>query len=140
MRNIPNIKIELSYNKIERLTGLDDLAKIFFPGNRFHQEIFLAIFLELKYAPGEFLSSLSPICSKYGFSLRQLETVRSKMRRLGLIDHVCRFNKSYGYREGWVFSRHFLNSLLKLSNSLEEFKQNKGGNQEMKDRDVFRYI
>ncbi len=140
MKNIPSTKIELNRNKIDRINGLDDLARILFPGNRPHQKVFLAIFVELKYAPGEFLPSLLPLCDKYGFSPRRLETVRSKMRRMGLIDHVCRFNGNHGYREGWVFSRHFSNSLVKLSKSVEDFKQNTGKNQEMKDRDVFRYI
>jgi hypothetical protein len=140
VKNIPSTKVELSHNKIDRMNGLDDLARILFPAMRPHQEIFLAIFVELKYAPGEFLPSLLPLCDKYGFTPRRLETVRSKMRRMGLIDHVCRFNGSYGYREGWVFSRHFPNSLVKLAKSVEDFKQNKGENQEMKDKDVFRYL
>ena len=43
-------KVEISFNKIQRLQGLDDLARILFPNNKEHQKVFLAMFLELKYA------------------------------------------------------------------------------------------
>ena len=86
-----------------------------FPGNKNHQKVFLAIFIELKYDPREFLPYLSPLCEKYGFTPRLLETVRSKMRRMGIIDHVSRFNKAHGYREGWIFSNRFTRSLKRLS-------------------------
>ncbi|MCX5844161.1 MAG: hypothetical protein NT022_10525, partial [Deltaproteobacteria bacterium] len=85
VKNTPSTKIEISYNKIQRMNGLDDLARIIFPGNRNHQKVFLAIFIEIKYAPGEFLPTLLPLCKKYEFSPRMLETVRSKMRRMGII-------------------------------------------------------
>jgi hypothetical protein len=138
--NIPSTKIEISFNKIERLKGIDDLARVFFPANKNQQRIFLAIFIELKYAPDEFLPNLLPLCSKYGFTPRMLETVRSKMRRMGIIDHVCRFNKALGYREGWILSCRFSNSLNRLSKSIEEFKKNRDFLQERKDRDLFSYI
>ena len=140
MKNIPSTKIEISYNKIQRMNGLDDLARILFPGNRNHQKVFLAIFIELKYAPGEFLPTLLPLCEKYEFSPRLLETVRSKMRRMGIIDHVCRFNEATGYREGWIFSKRFSKVMLRLSESMEGFKQDKDLTQRQKDRDLFSYI
>lgn len=137
---MPSTKIEANYNKIERLKGLDDLAHIFFPGKRNHQSIFLAIFIELKYAPDEFLPSLIPLCDQYKFSPRMLETVRSKMRRLGIIDHVCRFNGAMGYREGWVFSKRFSKVMLRLSESLDSFKRDKNPIKRQKDEDSLRYI
>jgi hypothetical protein len=140
VKNIPSTKIEGSYNKIARLKGLDDLAQILFPGNPNHQRIFLAIFIELKYAPDEFLSSLLPLCDQYEFSPRMLETVRSKMRRLGIIDHVCRFNGTKGYREGWIFSKRFSKVMLRLSESMEGFKQGNGLVQRQKDEDSLRYV
>jgi len=140
VKNIPSTKIEISYNKIQRMNGLDDLARILFPGNRNHQKVFLAIFIELKYAPGEFLPTLLPLCEKYEFSPRLLETVRSKMRRMGIIDHVCRFNEATGYREGWIFSKRFSKVMLRLSESMEGFKQDKDLTQRQKDRDLFSYI
>jgi len=140
VKNIPSTKIELNCNKIARIQGLDELAKILFPGNRNHQRIFLAIFIELKYAKSEFLPSLLQLCDKYNFSPRMLETVRSKMRRMGLIDHVSRFNKRYGYREGWVFSRRFQRCLNRLADLFQNARLHKDDLQLRKDRDLFRYL
>ena len=140
MKNIPSTKIDFNCNKIDRIQGLDELAKILFPGNRNHQMVFLAIFIELKYAPAGYLATLAPLCHKYDISPRMLETVRSKMRRMGLIDHVSRFNKKYGYREGWVFSGRFDGTLKRLSTILADCKAHKNSLQERKDRDLFRYI
>lgn len=137
---MPSTKIELNHNKIARIQDLDELAIILFPGNRNHQKIFLVIFIELKFAPREFLPSLSPLCDKYKFTQRVLETVRSKMRRMGIIDHVSRFNKTYGYREGWVFSNRFSRSLTRLSELIQRFRDRKDSVQERKDRDLFMYL
>ena len=137
---MPNTKIEFNCNKIARILGLDELAQLLFPGNRSHQRVFLAIFIELKYAPGQFLPQLSSLCDRYGFSLRMLETVRSKMRRLGMIDHVSRFNKAHGYREGWVFSNRFSNALFRLAELSRDLKDKTDGHQEKKDRDLFIYV
>ena len=137
---MPSTKIELNHNKIARIQGLDELAEILFPGNRNHQKIFLTIFIELKYAPGEFLPNLTPLCEKYDFTPRMLETVRSKMRRMGLIDHVSRFNKAHGYREGWIFSNRFSRSLIHLTELIQGFKDRKDTLQERKDRDLFSYL
>lgn len=140
VKNIPSTKIEISYNKIERLKGLDELARILFPGNRNQQRIFLAIFIELKYASDQFLPSMTPLCDQYAFSLRMLETVRSKMRRMGIIDHVCRFNATTGYREGWVFSKRFSKAMVRISEAVESFREDKDPHQREKDRDLFRYV
>jgi len=133
-------KIELNCNKISRIRDPDELAQLLFPSNRNHQKIFLAVFIELKYAPDQFLPSLDHLCDQYSFTRRSLETVRAKMRRMGLIDHVSRFNRAHGYREGWIFSNRFCRTLKKLSRLLQEFKQQRGFNQERKDRDMFRYL
>jgi hypothetical protein len=140
VKNIPSTKIEFNYNKIVRIQGLDELSKIMFPGNKNHQKIFLAIFIELKYSPSQFSPCLLPLCSKYDFTPRMLETVRSKMRRMGIIDHVSRFNKAHGYREGWVFSNRICRSLERLEKLLQAFKIRKDTLQEKKDQDLFLYI
>lgn len=137
---MPSTKIDMNHNKISRIQALDELALILFPGNSNHQKIFLAIFIELKYAPQEFLPSLISLCDKYGFTTRMLETVRSKMRRMGVIDHVSRFNKAYGYREGWVFSNRFSRTLTRLCGVIQDFRERKDALQERKDRDLFMYL
>jgi len=133
-------KVDLNHNKIARIEDLDELATVLFPANKNHQKLFLAVFIELKWSEGQFLPALEPLADKYGFSQRVLETVRAKMRRLGLIDHVSRFNKRHGCREGWVFSTRFSRSLEHLSNLTEHLKERKGPTQERKDRDVFMYL
>jgi hypothetical protein len=137
---MPGTKIEFSCNKIARIKDLDELAALLFPGSRDQQKVFLAIFIELKYSRGQFIPYLRPICEKYDFSPRMLETVRSKMRRVGIIDHISRFNKAHGYREGWVFSSRFSHSLARLAELSREFKERKDALQERKDRDLFRYL
>ena len=137
---MPSTKIELNHNKIARIHGMDELAQLLFSGNRNHQKVFLAIFIELKYTHGEFMPYLTPLCDKYGFNPRMLETVRSKMRRMGLIDHVSRFNKDCGYREGWIFSNRFSSALARLAELTKRFRERKEALQERKDRDLFMYI
>ena len=137
---MPSTKIELNFNKIARIRNLDELAKVLFLGNKNHQKVFLAIYIELKYARNEFLPILSPLCEKYDFSPRMLETVRSKMRRMGIIDHVSRFNKRYGYREGWIFSNRFANSLKRLCDLTQSLRSRRDSLQEQKDRDLFLYL
>ena len=137
---MPSAKILLNHSKIFRIQGLDELGRVLFPSNKNHQKVFLAIFIELKYAPQQFLTSLSPLCDKYDFTPRMLETVRSKMRRMGILDHVSRFNKTHGYREGWIFSNRFTRSLKRLSELEQGFRDRKDALQERKDRDIFNYI
>jgi len=137
---MPSTKIEFNAGRIARIEGLDEFAGMLFPGNKDHQKIFLAVFIELKYSKDQFLPSLSPLCEKYGFTPRILETVRSKMRRMGLIDHVSRFNRSHGCREGWVFSSRLSRSAGRLAELVGSFKERRDPLQEQKDRDLFRYI
>ena len=133
-------KIEVSHNRIARIQDLDELAAVLFSTNRNHQKIFVAIFVELKWAKDQFLPTLEPIADKYDLSHRVLETVRAKMRRLGLIDHVSRFNKKYGYREGWVFSNKFSRALNRLADLTMSHREEKSSNQEKKDRLLFNLI
>ena len=138
MRTTP--KIAFNFNGIGRLESLDQFGSLLFPSNKNHQKLFLAIFVELKYADHQFLSSLERVADKYGLSRRVLEIVRAKMRALGLIDHVSRFNRKHGYQEGWVFSNRFATSCLKLSKLPDRFKEIKDAQQEQRDRDSFRYL
>jgi hypothetical protein len=137
---MPRTKIEFNSKKIGRIRGLDELAPLLFPGNRRHQKVFLAIFIEIKYADQGLVPYLKPFCQKYEFSPRMLETVRSKMRRLGLIDHVSRFSKAHGYKDGWILSTRFSHSLTRLAELTKDLREKKDPLQERKDRDLFRYL
>jgi hypothetical protein len=59
---------------------------------------------------------------------------------MGIIDHVSRFNKAHGYKEGWVFSSRFSHSLGRLAGLIRDFKERKDALHEKKDRDLFRYL
>ena len=133
-------KIDLNHNRVARIQDLDELATVLFPGNRNHQRCFLAVWVELKWAPDQFLPALEPVADKYGISHRSLETVRAKMRRLGLIDHVSRFGQKHGYREGWVFSNRFVHALEKLASLAVKFRECRNAMQERKDRDLLSYL
>jgi hypothetical protein len=123
-------KIELSFNKIARLTDLSDLAELLFPGNRNQQHAFLAVFAELKWADHHMVPNLGEVARQHDISRRTLERVRAKMRRIGLIDHVSRFNAGYGYREGWVLSSRFERSLRELADKMAGLTDTSRGSRE----------
>ncbi len=133
-------KIDLNHNRIRRVQDLDEVAASLYPGNGNHQRVFLAIFVELKWAEDQFLPALEPVADKHGVSRRTLETVRAKMRRLGLIDHVSRFNKMHGYREGWVFSNRFTQALNRLAKLALDLRERRSPVQEQKERDLLKYL
>ena len=137
---VVSTKIEANHNRLARIQDLDELARILFPGNRNHQRIFLAVFVELKWADGQFLPAMEPVADKHGLSRRSLETVRAKMRRLGLVDHVSRFNRRHGYREGWVFSNKLGKALQRLAALTESLRERRDGAAEQRDRDSLQYI
>jgi len=88
-------KVDMNHNQITRTEALEEFARILFPGNKNHQKTFLVIYVELKWTAGQFLSRLEPIAAQHNIGQRTLETVRSKMRRMGLIDHVSRFSLTF---------------------------------------------
>jgi hypothetical protein len=126
-------RIELSFNKIGRLTDLADLAEMLFPGNRNQQHAFLAIWITLKWADRHMVPNLGSVGREHGISRRTMERVRAKMRRMGLIDHVSRFNARHGYREGWVLSTRFERGLTQLAGKMADLRDPGIGS---KDKDV----
>lgn len=133
-------KIEFDHNKVRRARDLDEFAALLFPGNRNHQRVFLILFVEIKWADEQFVGDLWPAARDHAVTRRVFETVRAKMRRLGIIDHVSRFNKGYGYREGWTLSKRYAQSFKRLIQLAEDFGQRQGEVQEMKDRECLKYV
>ena len=127
-------KVDFSFNKIRRIDGIDQLAEMLFPNNCQHQRLFHAIFVDLKWSPDGFLPSLSSVASNVNVSNRVLETVRAKMRRLGVIDHVSKFNSKYGYQEGWILSRRFERSLVNLATSVARLSETTDPRTEERDK------
>ncbi len=126
-------RIELSFNKINRLTDLADLAEMLLPGNRNQQHAFLSIWISLKWGDSGIVPNLAAATEKHGISRRTLERVRAKLRRMGLIDYVSRFSAEWGYREGWVLSSRFERSLQQLAEKVGSFKDTKS---QAKDKDT----
>ena len=123
-------KVEISFNKIARLADLSDLAELLFPGNRNQHHAFLAMYIELKWADHHVVPNLGEVARKHEITKRTMERVRAKMRRIGLIDHVSRFNASHGYREGWVMSGRFERSLRELADKMASLTDTSRGSRE----------
>ena len=100
-----------------------DLAEMLFPGNRNQQHAFLAVWILLKWADHCMVPNLGEVAERHGISRRTLERVRAKMRRMGLIDHVSRFNAKHGCQEGWILSSRFENSLRQLAEKVADLKK-----------------
>ena len=115
-------RIEWTFNGINRASDLADLAEVLFPDNRNQQHAFLVIWLALKWAPAGLVPNLADIARQHEVTRRTLDRVRAKMRRLGLIDHISRFNARFGYQEGWALSSRFDRSLKKLADKVSAFK------------------
>lgn len=126
-------KIDLNAGRIARLQDAADLAELLFPGNRNQQHCCLALWLSLKWASPHLVPNLTPIAEEHGITKRTLERVRAKLRRLGLIDHVSRFNARHGYREGWVLSTRFGRNLRMLAEKAEHLARSDAGSHD-KDR------
>ena len=126
---------------VRRITGLDELARILFPDNRTHRRVFVAVWLELKYARGQFVHSFSHLGRQHRFSERVLEIVRAKLRRLGLLKRVSHFSPAHGYRSGWTFSDRFSQCLGKLAATARSARDPTGRQlDEQKDRDAILYV
>jgi hypothetical protein len=92
-------------------------------GKPHQQHAFLAIWISLKWADHRMVPNLGEAAEQHGITKRTLERVRAKMRRMGLIDHVSRFNARHGCREGWILSSRFENSLRQLAEKVADLKK-----------------
>ena len=106
-------KIHFNYRK--EISDYTDLVEMLFPGNRNQQHAAACILFELKWGDGIVLESLNFIQDKYVISKRILERTRSKLSRLGMIEHVSGFNTRYGGQSGWKLSSRFEAALKKLA-------------------------
>ena len=127
---MPSTKVDLNASRIARLQDAADLAELLFPGNRNQQHCFLVLWISLKWAGPQLVPNLTPVAERHGVSKRTLERVRAKLRRLGLIDHVSRFNARHGYREGWVLSPRCEHSLRQLADRVAAFREGRGASRD----------
>jgi|APSaa5957512622_1039677.scaffolds.fasta_scaffold174667_2 hypothetical protein len=134
-------KIEISPALVRRISGLDDLARLFFPDNKNHQRAFIVIWVEIKYGNNQFLSSSVDLVAKYDVSQRTVEIVRAKMQKLGLIGRISHFNPSHGCRSGWVFSNRLRSCLRGLASAIRDAETpSERRVDQQKDRDSLMYV
>ena len=115
-------KIDASLAHLRKAEDLDDLARVLFPGNRCHQHACAVIFFSLKWSDGVVVD-LARCAREYGVTRRVFERTRAKMRRLGLIEHVSRFNHRHGHRDGWILSGRFERSLQHLAERIGQIRR-----------------
>ena len=126
---------------MRRISGLDDIARILFPDNKNHQRAFIAVWLGIKYADGQFLPSCRRLPDDYGISPRTFEIVRAKLKKLGLIRRVSHFSREFGCRAGWVFCGRFCQAARRLGTDIEEaMKPGSGPTAKRRDRDSLLYV
>ena len=134
-------KIEISPAISRRLSGLDDLARVCFPDKRTHQRVFIAVWVAIKYADRQFWPSGHVPAELRSVSPKITETVRAKMKRLGLIKRISHFNPAFGGRSGWTFSSRFLTCLRSLISATDRSTGVSGRlTDEKKDRDCILYV
>ena len=125
-------KIDTGVNTLRRVEDLDDLARVLFPGNRRHQHAFAVIFVVLKWSDGVVVD-LASRTRAHGVTRRVFERTRAKMRHLGLIEHVSRFNRRHGHRDGWILSGRMEGSLRDFAERIQEIRNRTAGSQREKD-------
>jgi len=94
------------------------LARIFLPDNPNHRKAFVALWIEIKYAEGQFLPSWTDVRGKYNLSRRTVEIVRAKLKKLGILKRVSHFNPAHGNLSGWTFSDRFGSALSSLADAM----------------------
>jgi len=120
---------------------LDDLARIVFPDSRTHRKVFVAIWLEIKYAEDYFVPSFTRVEKESGFSGRIIEAVRARMKKMGLLKRISHFNPHHGHLGGWTFSDRFGNALNRVACAVDDLKRPTGRQiDEEKDRDSISYV
>lgn len=83
----------------------------------------MALWIEIKYAEGQFLPSRFDLVGKYGLTRRTLEVVRAKLKKLGVLKRVSHFNPTYRNQSGWTFSDRFGNSLTALAQTIRSYRE-----------------
>jgi len=105
---------KISFNHRKEISDYSDLVEMLFPGNRNQQHAAACILFELKWADS-IVPSLVYIENKYNTTRRILQRARAKLSRLGIIEHISKFNSRYGGRQGWKLSTRFESSLRRLA-------------------------
>lgn len=111
------------------MSDFTELMEVLIPGNRNQQHTAACIFFELKWA-NSIVPNLAFLESKYDISRRILQRTRSKLSRLGLIEHVSYLNSRYDGQHGWKLSTRFEQSLNQLAQKCASLRDTKTSSKE----------
>ena len=114
-------KIEFRHRRISQISDFTEIVEMLFPGNRNQQHAAARILLELKWAHS-IVPNLAQLEQQFRISRRTLQRARAKLARLGLIEHVGRFNSRHGGEEGWKLSGRFSSGLRLLADKMEGWR------------------
>ncbi|MCH8121183.1 MAG: hypothetical protein IIC00_15855 [Planctomycetes bacterium] len=122
-------KIDFQHRRISQMSDFTELMEVLIPGNRNQQHTAACIFFELKWA-NSIVPNLAFLESKYDISRRILQRTRSKLSRLGLIEHVSYLNSRYDGQHGWKLSTRFEQSLNQLAQKCASLRDTKTSSKE----------
>lgn len=111
------------------MSDFTELMEVLIPGNRNQQHTAACIFFEFKWA-NSIVPNLAFLESKYDISRRILQRTRSKLSRLGLIEHVSYLNSRYDGQHGWKLSTRFEQSLNQLAQKCASLRDTKTSSKE----------
>ena len=105
---------KISFNHRKEISDYSDLVEMLFPDNRNQQHAAACILFELKWTD-LLIPNMSNLEGQYEISRRILQRTRSKLSKLGLIEHVSYLNSRYDGQHGWKLSTRFERSLNQLA-------------------------
>ena len=114
-------KIEFRHRRISQVSDFTEIVEMLFPGNRNQQHAAARILLELKWAHS-IVPNLAQLEQQFRISRRTLQRARAKLARLGLIEHVGRFNTRHSGQEGWKLSGRFSSGLRLLAEKMDGWR------------------
>jgi len=121
--------MDFHHRRISQISDYVELMEMLFPSNRNQQHAAACIFFELKWING-LVPNLAYMERKYNISRRILQRTRSKLSRLGLIEHVSYLNSRYGGQHGWKLSSRFETALRQLAEKATGFRDTKASSKE----------
>jgi len=128
-------KIDFRCRRVRQIGDITDVLAMLFPGNRNQQHAAGRILMALKDSVG-LRQSLTDLEGRFGISRRTLQRARSKLSRLGLIEHVTWMNSRHGGQTGWKLSGQMSSSLRLLADKLDRWRKDDRPDRSTKDEQL----
>lgn len=132
-------KIDFRHRRVRELGDVTDLVEMLFPANVNQQHAAARILVELRRSGG-IIPTLKPVGDRYGISRRTIERARAKLARLGLIEHVSRFNRRHHGQEGWRLSTRFSGGLRALAGWVDTWAADRSPRRAEKEQALVRLL